>query len=102
MDRGRDALLERGRAFSAEQQVVTAHRGSPHAELLASDREALAVRDAQCLASDGRLAMAPALVVTAECSVVAVPRSDRPLVELLDQLVADGATAGLGIHRLVQ
>src|SRR4051794_37250061 len=97
-----DPLVEHGRPLAAEEQVVSAYRGSAHPERLAASGEALSVCDGERLAADRGLAMPPALVVTAEGSVVHVPGGDRSLVELLDELVADGAATVDRIDRLVQ
>src|SRR5215210_8500735 len=79
-------LLEQLRTLAAKQQVVPAQRGPAHVELLAACRHPFAILAAQPGDTDRRLAVAPALVAPAEGAVVAVPRRDRSLVELAENV----------------
>src|SRR5215210_5780166 len=97
-----DLLVESLGALAAEQQVVPAQRRAAHAELLTADRHPLAVLLAQPGDADRRLAVTPALVAPTEGAVVAVPRSERPLVELIEHLGADGLATVDGVDHVAQ
>src|SRR3954467_6748480 len=98
MDVRRDPLVEPPGPLAAEQEAVPTRGRAAHAQLLAPIRDALAVLPAEPGTADRGLAVVPALVGP----VVAVPRRERPLVELRDQLVADGLAARGRVHRILQ
>src|SRR5215217_2065498 len=80
MDIRGDLLVELTRPPPAEEERPVGDRRATHAKFLAAIRQTLLVRLTERLAVDDSLAVAPALVVTGEAAVVAIPSGDGALV----------------------
>src|SRR5205085_10432226 len=99
---GSDLFVEHPCPLAAEQQLSVGDGRAADAEGCAASSEPLLVLGGQRLVVEDRLAVPPALVVATEVAVIAVPGGDRALIELGDQIIADGPSSRLRIVRVVQ